>query len=99
MKSLTAPIILALTALLCLSGTVSASVFMPKTMQVKQTAGAFTTSSSSALLDSRKDLRRAVRQQGFHRRNSAKTAMAIPGYGVAEQVFVGGFGNFLSIVS
>lgn len=24
--------------------------------------------------------------------------MAIPGYGVAEQVFVGGFGNFLSIV-
>jgi len=24
-------------------------------------------------------------------------AMAIPGYGVAEQVFVGGFGNFLSI--
>jgi YggT family protein len=25
------------------------------------------------------------------------TAMAIPGYGIAEQVFVGGFGNFLSI--
>ena len=25
------------------------------------------------------------------------TAMAIPGYGVAEQVVVGGFGNFLSI--
>ena len=24
--------------------------------------------------------------------------MAIPGYGVAEQVFVGGFANFLSIV-
>lgn len=24
-------------------------------------------------------------------------AMAIPGYGVAEQVIVGGFGNFLSI--
>jgi YggT family protein len=23
--------------------------------------------------------------------------MAIPGYGIAEQVFVGGFGNFLSI--
>lgn len=30
-------------------------------------------------------------------RNSKACAMAIPGYGVAEQVFVGGFSNFLSI--
>jgi hypothetical protein len=64
---------------------------------------AFSGASSSSLLDlsRNKDLRRALRQQGYSRRNnSAKTtAMAIPGYGLAEQVFVGGFGNFLSIVS
>ena len=29
--------------------------------------------------------------------NNAPLAMAIPGYGIAEQVFVGGFGNFLQI--
>mmetsp|Transcript_10337 Transcript_10337/g.15270 ORF Transcript_10337/g.15270 Transcript_10337/m.15270 type:complete len:214 (+) Transcript_10337:135-776(+) len=28
-------------------------------------------------------------------RSNGSTAMAIPGYGVAEQVFVGGFGNFI----
>jgi YggT family protein len=32
-----------------------------------------------------------------HRSKSSSTAMAIPGYGLAEQVIVGGFGNFLSI--
>lgn len=31
------------------------------------------------------------------RKNNKQLAMAIPGYGVAEQVFVGGFANFLSI--
>lgn len=30
-------------------------------------------------------------------KSSLTTAMAIPGYGLAEQVIVGGFGNFLSI--
>eukprot|EP01083_Nonionella_stella_P101179 286511_1 len=29
--------------------------------------------------------------------NNVPLAMAIPGYGVAEQIFVGGFGNFLEI--
>lgn len=43
------------------------------------------------------DLRWAIRENQ-RRATSGKTAMAIPGYGVAEQVFVGGFQNFLSIV-
>jgi hypothetical protein len=79
----------------------AASVFLPKTMAVTTTAqGGSYFSGSSSLLDARnKDLRRALRQQGFSRRiSSARTAMAIPGYGLAEQVLVGGFGNFLSIV-
>lgn len=45
-----------------------------------------------------RDLRLALHRQksssSFRHKNAA---MAIPGYGLAEQVFVGGFGNFLSI--
>lgn len=70
----------------------SASVFLPKTMEVKTGLRTFHPSRSVA---SKNDFRSALRQ----RRASKSTAMAIPGYGVAEQVFVGGFQNFLSIVS
>lgn len=72
---------------------VSASVFLPKTMEVKTGGRAFHPLHSAA---SKGDFRSVLRQQ---RRASKSTAMAIPGYGFAEQVFVGGFQNFLSIVS
>jgi YggT family protein len=42
-----------------------------------------------------RELRLALRRR--QSLTSASTAMAIPGYGVAEQVFVGGFSNFLSL--
>jgi len=91
MKSTVSFILFLLSALA--SGT-SASVFLPKTMEVKTGARTFHPSSSAAA-SSKYDLRLALRQ----RRASKSTAMAILGYGVAEQVFVGGFSNFLSIVS
>ena len=37
------------------------------------------------------------RQQLFPSGNNRPLAMAIPGYGIAEQVFVGGFASFLQI--
>mmetsp|Transcript_5698 Transcript_5698/g.7279 ORF Transcript_5698/g.7279 Transcript_5698/m.7279 type:complete len:189 (+) Transcript_5698:59-625(+) len=37
------------------------------------------------------------RRQQLYPTQNAPLAMAIPGYGIAEQVFVGGFGNFLQI--
>ena len=90
MKPAVSFVLLLLSALA--SGT-SASVFLPKTMEVK--TGARTFHPSSSVASSKNDFRWTLRQ----RRASKSTAMAIPGYGIAEQVFVGGFANFLSIVS
>ena len=81
----------ALLGLSLLASHASASVFLPKSMEVKTGARTFHPSQSVA---SKNDFRLALRQ----RRVSKATAMAIPGYGVAEQVFIGGFQNFLSIV-
>lgn len=89
MKSVFSLLALALAALVAPS---TASVFMPYSMQAKTTArGSF---SPAKLGSNNNDLRWAIRQR---RTGGSSTAMAIPGYGVAEQVFVGGFGNFLSI--
>ncbi|KAL7573714.1 hypothetical protein ACA910_007754 [Epithemia clementina (nom. ined.)] len=77
---------------------VRASVFLPQSMHVAPTRGAnslATSRGSTFTVSARHDLRWAIRQH--QRRSSGTTAMAIPGYGVAEQVFVGGFANFLSI--
>jgi len=41
--------------------------------------------------------RRSLKLERQQRSHQPVLAMAIPGYGVAEQVFVGGFANFLSI--
>lgn len=73
----------------------SASVFLPST---KTVASSLYGPSSLARYQQKQtaDLRHLLRN-GKQRRATAQTAMAIPGYGVAEQVFVGGFGNFLSI--
>lgn len=92
-------------AVLAIAGTASASVFLGGVNDAKTSP--FTTRRSSCQVTNH------YRQKTFgseHRRQQmARTvrrninpttkgaAMAIPGYGVAEQVFVGGFGNFLSI--
>jgi uncharacterized protein YggT (Ycf19 family) len=81
-----------LVALLALwSPVAEASVFMPYSMQTKTDARPIVASSLSLARKSKHDWRYSKP------RSSPKTAMAIPGYGVAEQVFVGGFSNFLSI--
>jgi uncharacterized protein YggT (Ycf19 family) len=78
----------------CLSSNVQASVFLPKQMQVQNAPHSFAAHASSTQ-STKNSLRSTISQ----RRTAAgsSTAMAIPGYGVAEQVFVGGFGTFLSI--
>jgi YggT family protein len=80
----------------CLASTnVSASVFLPKQMQVQNAPRSFAASASNpSSQDVKNSLRSAIRNRTP---TGSSTAMAIPGYGVAEQVFVGGFGTFLSI--
>jgi uncharacterized protein YggT (Ycf19 family) len=72
---------------------VSASVFLP--YDVKSTGVARSRVSGSFQNNdfSRRELTR-LRQSCS---TNGAVGMAIPGYGIAEQVFVGGFGNFLSI--
>lgn len=68
----------------------SASVFMPYSAQSKTVSrNPFSKAQNTA----NRDLRLALKNT----RDTGNVAMAIPGYGVAEQVFVGGFSNFLSI--
>lgn len=81
-----------LLALLFSSVYVSASVFLP--YDAKATSPAFSKFTKTYQQDSfsRREvnrMRRVVSTNG--------AAVAIPGYGIAEQVFVGGFQNFLSI--
>lgn len=72
---------------ICFTSSVSASVFLPYNMN-KSTTGL------SSHVRYSKDFSYGTRKRlSVHK----STAMAIPGYGIAEQVFVGGFGNFLSI--
>lgn len=74
----------------------SASVFLPHELSSRTVGGS----------SRRMSFRKATTTRG--RRNNSSNllsttsssnvaAMAIPGYGIVEQVFVGGFGNFLSI--
>jgi YggT family protein len=83
---------LAIICLASLAGSASASVFLPYTAQVADPR-AFSAVSSKFFSKKRNDFRSLIRQN----RASPSTAMAIPGNGVAEQVFVGGFSNFLNI--
>jgi uncharacterized protein YggT (Ycf19 family) len=89
------------------SYTVAASVFMPYT---STTHSSRCRSCDGTNIISRnsypnagaiRNLRLALRRQQSSSSSSTSTtrsaAMAIPGYGIAEQVVVGGFGNFLSI--
>jgi uncharacterized protein YggT (Ycf19 family) len=89
------------------SYTVAASVFMPYT---SSTTRSYCRSCDGTNISSRnsnpnagaiRNFRLALRRQQSSSSSSTSTtrsaAMAIPGYGIAEQVVVGGFGNFLSI--
>jgi YggT family protein len=71
----------------CFTSSVSASVFLPYNMKNKSTG-------LSPYMSTSKDFSYGTRQRLVTHKSAA---MAIPGYGVAEQVFVGGFSNFLSI--
>jgi YggT family protein len=80
---------------------VSASVFLPHEGPIRSSASSTFASASKSLTRERDAARRQLR---LHLHSSRKhsneitgVAMAIPGYGVAEQVFVGGFANFLSV--
>ena len=82
---------------------VTASVFMPTSTTVQQQRRSHaspTMMTKSHLCTLRLAMRRRQQQQQPATKSSVSLdalAMAIPGYGVAEQVIVGGFGNFLSI--
>mmetsp|Transcript_7823 Transcript_7823/g.19165 ORF Transcript_7823/g.19165 Transcript_7823/m.19165 type:complete len:198 (+) Transcript_7823:100-693(+) len=92
-------------AVFAMASTASASVFLGGVSDVKNSP--FCTQRSSCQVtdlyrsksfeseNKRQQMARMVRRQVNPTTKGA--AMAIPGYGVAEQVFVGGFANFLSI--
>lgn len=83
--------IVALLAAVCTTA-VQASVFLPNSRSVHSARRTTTTSCY------RKDFSYGPRSRRVPITGTMKgTAMAIPGYGVAEQVVVGGFSNFLSI--
>jgi len=85
------------------AGKASASVFLPQTATTATARSQFGGICSSSSLSheepsnaARRELRWQLRRQQ-QRSLTKSTAMAIPGYGVAEQVLVGGFQNFLGI--
>ena len=83
-------------AALCLATTtVSASVFLPYDARTTVNGRSLLTKTYSNNNNDSFRCRELTRLRRSYSTNYA--AMAIPGYGVAEQVFVGGFGNFLSI--
>ena len=81
------PVLTILAIALCLCPA-SASVFLPHDMNTRATGSSMRI--SNKVFGSRELSRRNMPKK-------SSTAMAIPGYGLAEQVIVGGFGNFLSI--
>mmetsp|Transcript_2640 Transcript_2640/g.3158 ORF Transcript_2640/g.3158 Transcript_2640/m.3158 type:complete len:186 (-) Transcript_2640:256-813(-) len=69
--------------------TASASVFLPYSLQKNTVNRAF------ARVQHHEDSPFGNRRRSVQAKKSV--AMAIPGYGVTEQIFVGGFSNFLQI--
>ena len=77
------------TVLACFIATpATASVMLPPNLVINRKSSPFSARS-----------RRSAMKEGVSIYNGHKTplAMAIPGYGVPEQIFVGGFANFLSV--
>lgn len=85
------------TLLLSIFSSVQASVFLPYDVKASVRTNSFKL--SKAYHESDFTARRSKEQLMRMRRaySGSGAAMAIPGYGLAEQVFVGGFMNFLSI--
>ncbi|CAJ1953314.1 unnamed protein product [Cylindrotheca closterium] len=77
---------------LAFSGLASASVFLP--YEARGSAARFSKFSKTLPRDN-SSYKQVARMRRAYSTNGA--AVAIPGYGIAEQVFVGGFQNFLSI--
>mmetsp|Transcript_6017 Transcript_6017/g.4946 ORF Transcript_6017/g.4946 Transcript_6017/m.4946 type:complete len:181 (-) Transcript_6017:148-690(-) len=67
---------------------VSASVFLPHDIASNNGSKGFSQIGEAQSFGSRKPRRNL---------HSSSTAMAIPGYGTTEQVFIGGFSNFLNV--
>jgi uncharacterized protein YggT (Ycf19 family) len=84
--------LLGLLATFLTASSVSASVFLPYDAKATSFGRSTVTKSYQNNDFARRNINRMRRSCST---NSA--AMAIPGYGIAEQVFVGGFMNFLSI--
>lgn len=84
-----------------LASSASASIFLPGTSQARSLADAGLRSSPDAAFHRRRDIDRALQRQkqngGAAGSIKHPLAMAIPGNSVAEQVVIGGFGNFISI--
>jgi uncharacterized protein YggT (Ycf19 family) len=76
--------------------TVSASIALPG-LEATSLANIKQRPSYGPIDDSIFQSAQSRRQQLFPNDNNRPLAMAIPGYGIAEQVFVGGFASFLSI--
>ena len=79
----------------------SASIFLPGTSQVRSLADiGRSTPSSDVAFHRRRNIDLALAKQRSAIASNGDRhplAMAIPGNGIAEQVIVGGFGNFISI--
>ena len=89
-----------LVALAAICPTVHASIFLPGSSSARSLAdlGVSRSSSDSSFHRRRSQQRALSKQTAFNVQNARRhLAMAIPGNGVAEQVIVGGFGNFISI--
>ena len=95
MKSVFVAVLVALAAI---CPTVHASIFLPGSSSARSLADLGVRSSDSSFHRRRSQQRALSKQRTFNVQNARRhLAMAIPGNGVAEQVIVGGFGNFISI--
>lgn len=91
----------ATTAFVIAVGRADASVYLPRTAMSVSSSPRPPRPRSAAQLAAARDIRLALRAQRVRGKDGGGgrpiAAVAIPGYGVAEQVFVGGFGTFLSL--
>ena len=96
MKSFILAVLVALAAVCPL---VEASIFLPGASSAHSLADLGVRASSDSSFHRRRSQQRALSKQRVVNVQNARRhlAMAIPGSGVAEQVIVGGFGNFISI--
>ena len=96
MKSMFLAVLVALAAV---CPTVQASIFLPGGSSARSLADLGARPSSDSSFHRRRSQQRALsKQRTFNVENARRhLAMAIPGNGIAEQVVIGGFGNFISI--